>query len=250
MASERKPVGAVAAAAAVLRYLSSVKRPARLTEIATAAGLLPSTCLNILRTLTAEGMVMADAATKSYTLGYAVLDFARSLLRGDMGVQLIAPQMQTIADRYEVTTTLWRRVDDADIMFLAVVTGAGAIRLEADLGCRAPILNAAIGRLMAYQSGLDDAEVARRFAEVGWASDLTLETFLDEARQARAQGWSIDQGDYNPRLLSVAVSAPALGGLVDRGLTATMFVDQHPPAVVRQIAHDLHGVAAHLGHDG
>jgi DNA-binding IclR family transcriptional regulator len=246
--AEKKPVGAVASALDVLRYLARLGRPCRLTDISRATELLPSTCLAILRTLAEKGFVMRDDGTKTYTLGYGALDLARSLLRSDLTIQFILPQLQEVSDRYDVTTTVWRRVDDADIMFVSVVTGARALRLEVDFGCRAPLMNAAIGRLMATQSGLDRDEVARRFAEIPWSSDIDFARFSGEAEEARLKGWAIDKGDYNPRLLSIAVASPSSLPIIDRGVTATMFVDQHSEDSVIQIARDLQEIAAKLRH--
>jgi DNA-binding IclR family transcriptional regulator len=223
-------------------------RPSRLTDVSRAADLLPSTCLAILRTLEDDGFVMRDHATKTYTLGYGALDLARSLLRSDLTIQFVLPQLQEVADRYDVTTTVWRRVDDADIMFVSVVTGARAIRLEVDSGSRAPLMLAAVGRIMALKSGLDRDEVARRFAAVDWVGEISFDRFMAEAEDARLKGWAIDRGDYNPRLLSVAVATPSSSAMVDRGVTATMFVDQHSEQAILGIARDLQDIATRLPH--
>lgn len=246
MAAAKKPVGAVASSVKILRFLGQAGRPCRLTEIARETDILPSTCLAILHTLADAGFAMRQADTKTYTLGYGALDLARSILRSDLTIQAILPHLQIISDRYDVTTTVWRRVDDADIMFVSVVTGARSIRLEADFGCRTPIMNAAIGRIMALESGLDIAEVERRFWEIPWSSDLDFDRFMREAHIAKRAGWAYDKGDFNPRLLSIAVAAPTTAGLIDRGLTATMFVDQHDFNTLEKIAADLNDVARRL----
>jgi DNA-binding IclR family transcriptional regulator len=156
--------------------------------------------------------------------------------------------LQELADRYDVTATVWRRVDDADMMFVSVVTGARAIRLEVDSGSRAPLMLAAVGRIMALQGGLDRDEVARRFAQVDWAGDIGFDRFMAEAEAARRNGWATDRGDYNPRLLSVAVATPSSSPTVDRGVTATMFIDQHSDQVIQGIARDLQDIAIRLTH--
>ena len=245
---QKRPVGAVASALKVLRYLGNMGRPCRLTDVARAAEVLPSTCLAILHTLATDGFVMRDDSTKTYTLGYGPLDLARSVLRSDISIQMILPQLQAIAERYDVTTTVWRRVDFAHVMFVTVVTGARAIRLEVDFGSRASIMNAAIGRLMAVQGGYTRAEVEQLFEDNAWASDLTVDRFIAEGEEALKRGWAIDRGDFNPRLLSIAVAAPPTGPAIDRGVTATMFVDQHPDQIVDRIAYDLQEIARNLFH--
>src|SRR5690242_19579987 len=59
-----KPVGAVVAAANVLRTLHASERPLNASEVARAAGLHRGTAYNILRTLQAEGFVGYDEATR------------------------------------------------------------------------------------------------------------------------------------------------------------------------------------------
>ena len=66
--SPGKPVGAVVAAAKVLRTLHASERPLNASEVARAAGLHRGTAYNILRTLQAEGFVGYDDATRSYSV--------------------------------------------------------------------------------------------------------------------------------------------------------------------------------------
>src|SRR6516162_2598336 len=58
-----KPVGAVVAAAKVLRILHGSERPLNASDVARATGLHRGTAYNILRTLQAEGFVGYDEAT-------------------------------------------------------------------------------------------------------------------------------------------------------------------------------------------
>jgi IclR helix-turn-helix domain len=62
MGSLGKPVGAVTAAANVLRVLHAATRPLNAREVARAAGLHRGTAYNILRTLQAEGRPLQSAA--------------------------------------------------------------------------------------------------------------------------------------------------------------------------------------------
>jgi hypothetical protein len=82
-----KPVGAVVAAAKVLRTLHGSERPLNASEVARAAGLHRGTAYNILRTLHAEGFVGYDEATRSYRVAHGrcaggMTDTAASQLPG------------------------------------------------------------------------------------------------------------------------------------------------------------------------
>lgn len=79
--SPGKPVGAVVAAAKVLRTLHASERPLNASEVARAAGLHRGTAYNILRTLQAEGFVGYDDATRSYSVSLHILEIAYGVLR-------------------------------------------------------------------------------------------------------------------------------------------------------------------------
>ena len=76
-----KPVGAVVAAAKVLRILHASERPLNASEVARAAGFHRGTVYNILRTLQAEGFVGYDEATRSYSVSLHILELAYGVLR-------------------------------------------------------------------------------------------------------------------------------------------------------------------------
>src|SRR5215469_5140577 len=76
-----KPVGAVIAAAKVLRILHASERPLNASEVARAASLHRGTAYNILRTLQAEGFVGYDEATRSYSVSLHILELAYGVLR-------------------------------------------------------------------------------------------------------------------------------------------------------------------------
>src|ERR1700756_1386642 len=74
------PVGAVTNAARILGHLGAAPGPLRLTQISRPLGINTSTCLNILRTLVAEGLVRLDGPTKTYRLGRRIVELARDAL--------------------------------------------------------------------------------------------------------------------------------------------------------------------------
>src|SRR5258708_21776133 len=71
---------AISRAAAVLRLLGKSDTPLGVQSIARELGLVPSTCLHVLRALVAEEFVSLDPETKRYSLEAAVLTLARHWL--------------------------------------------------------------------------------------------------------------------------------------------------------------------------
>src|SRR5271170_8455218 len=74
---------AISRAAAVLRLLGKSDGPLGVQSIARELGLVPSTCLHVLRALVAEEFVSFDPDIKRYSLEAGVLTLARHWLRRD-----------------------------------------------------------------------------------------------------------------------------------------------------------------------
>ena len=72
---------AISRAAAILRLLGKSDTPLGLQTIARTLGLVPSTCLYVLRALVAEEFVAFDKDTKRYSLEAGVLTLARGWRR-------------------------------------------------------------------------------------------------------------------------------------------------------------------------
>ena len=96
-------VPAVTRAVAILRLLGKNEAPLGVNAIARALGLVPSTCLHILRVLVAEELVAFDAETKLYSLDAGILTLARSVLRRNGFSQIVQPHLDRLSHDYGVT---------------------------------------------------------------------------------------------------------------------------------------------------
>src|SRR3712207_7135483 len=76
-----RAVPAVTRAVAILRLLASSDVPMGVNMIAGRLGIVPSTCLHILRVLVTEELVRVDSESKRYSLDAGVLTLARTMLR-------------------------------------------------------------------------------------------------------------------------------------------------------------------------
>src|ERR1700754_1309919 len=94
---------AIARAAAVMRLLGKSDAPLGVQSIARELGLVPSTCLHVLRALVAEEFVSFDADTKRYSLEAGVLTLARHWLRRNQFTDLAQPVLDRMAQSFGVT---------------------------------------------------------------------------------------------------------------------------------------------------
>ena len=75
-----RPVPAVSRSIAILRLLGEARPGLGVKAIADRLGLVPSTCLHILRVLVEENLVQIEPATKRYSLAAGMISLARSVL--------------------------------------------------------------------------------------------------------------------------------------------------------------------------
>src|ERR1700749_5090614 len=101
-AVEASKAPAISRAAAVLRLLGKSETPLGVQAIARELGLVPSTCLYVLRALVAEELVSLDADTKRYALEAGVLPLARQWLRRNQSNDLAQPMLDRIGHAHEV----------------------------------------------------------------------------------------------------------------------------------------------------
>src|SRR5580692_2594819 len=94
---------AISRAAAVLRLLGKSSTPLGVHSIARELGLVPSTCLHVLRALVAEEFVSFDTDTKRYSLEAGVLTLARHWLRRNPFNELVQPVLDRISQSFGVT---------------------------------------------------------------------------------------------------------------------------------------------------
>ena len=231
------PVGAVANAARILGYLGAAEAPLRLTQISRPLGINTSTCLNILRTLVAEGFVRVDAAAKTYGLGRRIVELARDALNHGENLGAVRPAMEALAQRYGITVMLWGRLDPEHLILLATAVGEPLRSIHAELGMRVPLLTGSMGRL--FGAGLDRKTLRRLFNVIAWQKPLDFETYLLEVEEATDRGWTLDAGYFNTAMWGLSAPASWHGAQIDRVISAVLLADQHDSATIDRIARDL-----------
>jgi DNA-binding IclR family transcriptional regulator len=140
-----KDVGAVVNALRILRCLSGSSRPLGVAAVTRATGISASTAFGILRTLARLHFVSFDETDKTYRLGLAMAEMAASLL-GTSHAELIRPELERLAFKYETLILLWRVTQDGRLVLIDRAHSQTAVRVEIKLGYRMPLLAGAVGR--------------------------------------------------------------------------------------------------------
>lgn len=199
------PVRSISQALAVLRLLAGTA-PLTLSDICRAVGLSPSSCLNILKTLAAEGVVEREAVGKRYRL---TPDWAGvAALRGVEGAALLsraAPVMARFADMSDAAVGLWKIVSRDRMQLAMHAESRAGMRLRLAEDQRQPLGGGAAGRAIAAGEAVDDHELARRFRPVRWQTPLDFDQYRREVAEARVRGFAVDEGFAHRGVCTVAV---------------------------------------------
>ena len=211
---------AISRAAAVLRLLGKSDAPLSLQGIASELGLVPSTCLYVLRALVAEELVAFDADTKRYSLDAGVLTLARQWLRRNKFTDLAQPVIDRIAADFNVTMLGVQIVGLDHIIAVAVSQAGGNFQLTTQVGSRFPALISATGRCIAAFGGYPDTQIEARFQTLRWDNPPTFEVWRAQVAATRAQGFAVDDGDYIAGVTVVAAPVWKARGKPSHALVA------------------------------
>lgn len=186
---------AISRAAAVLRLLGKSESPLPLQAIAKELGIVPSTCLYVLRALVAEDLVAFDPDTKRYALDAGVLTLARQWLRRNRFADLAQPVLDRLAHGYGVTM-LGVQIIGLDRIVTVAAAQSGGFQLNVQVGSRFPALLSATGRAIAAFGDYPEDELRTRFERLRWEEPPSFAEWQEQVAQTRRQGFGIDEGNY------------------------------------------------------
>jgi DNA-binding IclR family transcriptional regulator len=219
-AVEASKAPAISRAAAVLRLLGKSDAPVGLQSIARELGLVPSTCLHVLRALVAEEFVSVDPDTKRYSLEAGVLTLARHWLRRNRFTDLAQPVLDRIGQAFDVTVLGVHIVGLDHIIVVAVSQSGQNFQLSTQVGSRFPALISATGRCIAAFGDHSEAELEARFRTLRWDEPPTFDEWRVQVSQTRVQGFAVDAGNYISGVTVVAAPVWKTPGKLSHALVA------------------------------
>ena len=203
-----KPVGAVVAAAKILRALHASERPLNASEVARAASLHRGTAYNILRTLQTEGFVGYDEATRTYAVSLHLLEIAHGVLLRSGLMDLARPAMHAVCDAHNVSVYLSKVRDGSSLLLLDWAGAAFRTDLYVTVGRQFPGPAGASGMIMAAFGKCSETVIEALFAQVAWDRKPNFADFRAAANEAREAGFAVDRGTMFQGITQV--SAPIL----------------------------------------
>jgi len=211
---------AISRAAAILRLLGKSDVPLGLQPIARELGLVPSTCLYVLRALVAEEFVSFDPDTKRYALEAGVLTLARHWLRRDRFADLAQPALDRLSQAFDATMLGVHIVGLDHIIVVAASQTRSNFQLSAQVGSRFPALISATGRCIAAFGDYPADEIAARFETLRWDEPPSFAAWQAQVADTREQGFAVDEGHYISGVTVVAAPVWKTRGRPSHALVA------------------------------
>jgi DNA-binding IclR family transcriptional regulator len=244
---------AIARAAAILRLLGKSDTPLGVNAIARELGLVPSTCLYVLRALAEEELVSFDADTKRYALEVGVLTLAQGWLRRSQFTDTAQPVIDRVAREFSVTMLGVQIVGLDHIIAVAVSQSGSNFQLSTQVGSRFPALISATGRCIAAFGGYTDTVLEARFKTLRWDDPPSFADWQAQIRQTRIQGYGVDDGNYIAGVTVLAAPVWTLPSRPSHALVAiglSSAVNRHGlSALAEAVLGGARGLSAQLGGD-
>ena len=203
-ANARK-VPAVRRASAILWLLAKNESSMTLTQIARASGIIPSTCLHILRELTSASLTYYDSEHKVYRLGQGIVDLAQVVIHYDNFADLARPHLYKIASKFGFTAMATSKIDTEHMACIAFVTPPVAASVNVVLGGRVPTFSGATGRCVAAFSTASKTQLKKTFSRIRWQTPITFEQWLKQIESTKISGYGEDEGYFTKGVTMIAV---------------------------------------------
>lgn len=237
--SPDKLVGALSAGLKIIRYLATAPTPHGVTRIAKDLGLNASTCFNLLKTLVHEGLVSFDEATKTYSTALGLVELANGSLEKASYVRMMRPHLQELAERHNITTTLWQKSRGDRVVLVDLADSGSAMRIHMSIGQRLPMYIAALGRCMAAHSGLSAVQLRSKLSELRWEEGPSFETYMREVEEARGNGYAVDQGNFVKGVVTISSAILDSDHRPIMAVSAVGFATQFQPDSLLALCEDL-----------
>lgn len=223
----------------ILRRLAAADQPLGVNQIARDTGLIPSTCLHILRTLVEEGLADFDEESKRYTMGIGILPLARTVILKNGFTQVVQPYLDELAENFGITSIGVQATNHDQMIVLAIARTRLPFRLQVEIGSRFPAFISATGRCFAAFSNLSKKELEENFSKLVWDNPPSFEAWMQQVEETRERGYGIDRGEYIRGI--TVLSAPLFDktGAVSHAIVSVGVSEQMENKGIELLAHQM-----------
>lgn len=231
-------VPAVKNTASILRFFEQrANEPATMTEVARATGINPSTCFNILKTLENEGLIAFDGDTKSYCLGFGLIEIAAAIDGQRQLVDVALDVIRPLVDHTGLACLIVRVTERHEFLVVDKVESRRPIKVTVAVGQHFPATSSVLAK--AYLSWVDEPVLDAVLSEFGLPqyspnSITDPKKFKAHLEEVRERGFSTSYGEYYPDHNALAAPIFDRHGRVTHLVVTVGFAFELPKALMEE----------------
>jgi DNA-binding IclR family transcriptional regulator len=236
--ASRKTAATVDRALDVLELLKAAPEPMGVRELARRLAVSPATVHRLLASLAARGFVGQVDGSRAYRLGWALLDYANSLVKRTDLVEIGGPLARELRDRLGETVTLQVPVGH-DRVCLLEAEGIHEIRRRVGVGRRVPLYAGASGRAILAFMPPADVELIMTNATARADRTKSVAELRVTLAESRMTGIAISEGETVEGVGSIATPLFNAAGTVVGSLAVSGPSSRCAPDVLAGYADEL-----------
>jgi IclR family acetate operon transcriptional repressor len=237
----------------LIEALSAAEAPRGVTELSAELGLAKSTVYKLLQTLRQRRYVVQEPASGRYRLGLKFVELGGVVLDGLSIRELAQAHLQALMEATRETVQLGV-LDGREVVYADKIESRQTIRMYSRVGRRSPAHCTALGKaLLACQP--EPTLRALLPASLRRYTPRTITTWSrlrDELKQVRAEGYAVDDEEFEEGLRCVAAPVRDHTRAVVASLgvagPAARVTDVRLPVLAKQVKEAAEAVSAALGY--
>jgi len=235
--------------------ITCAEGPQRLSDLAQQLDVHRSTVLRLLQTLEARSFVRRQD-DGGWTIGLGLTSAALSAL-DRMETRAVAnPWLRRLARDLGHTIHL-AELFGSDVVYVDKVEGRGAVRMNSRVAAPVQIHTAAVAKaILAYSASdvVDSVLADLTFQRFTGTTLTTQASFRRELDAVRAQGWAVDDGEFEDYISCIAVPIRDHSGSVRAGISVTALRAIEPLEQLKlnipRLTETAREISSELGWDG
>ena len=238
----------------ILQVLSEDSRELTAGEVADRLSLHKSTIHRLLAVLDQHRLIRRNADTGRYALGLRLFEFGTRAVRGLRLRDQAQPHLDQLARETGETAHICV-LDRGDMVSIAYAEGPRSLRMPATVGRRTPAYCSAVGKAMlafVSEAALDTVLSERPLRACTSKTVVTRAALLDDLRQTRTRGYSIDDEEIEKGLRCVGGPVWNYTGEVVAAMSVAgptfRITKSRVPAVARAVVATTRALSTELGY--
>lgn len=217
--AEQSVVPAVERAIAILRFLSDNgdRMAGTVSRLARSLQMNKSTCSNILRTMSAAGLIEQDVESKAYRLGPELIGLGvkAGQRREFPGICMV--HLQALTRQTGFTSVAFEQMPSAEFVIVGKAESLKDLKVTLDVGQHFPPTVPTMSRVfLAWQDEALAEEYIARWGLPSYTSSTLIDRakYRKELKQIRSLGYCATRGEYYPA--NTAIVSPVFSPQRDR----------------------------------